>query len=891
MKQAICVLAFAAVAVVSGASTAQPRDGFPGAVVIPGDTRSSLSVVKNLSVPVRPGREEDVRAFLLPRLGIFGIERPDGGIVLDRVIEFDGATVYRYRQTYRGMNVDGGEVVAGVVGSRLVHIANGARRISGGPVDFLLDDTEAKRLVRARIRDIEIDEPSFSARRVLMPFSEVLIPVWVVEVVASAPARHDLFYVDARDGRVIQRIDLVRYAAGRVYMDSPERDGATMGVTIPNLDTSGFLRGPYADVYSNCRPPLTCKDANRQSKADGNGDFLYDPAEPDLTDPFAEVMTFYHMNRARDWFRSIGVSAMDVKVQAAANCSSYLVGVPCNAGWSAGAMMIGICLGADPLNKAHRTINFAYDADVIMHEYTHGFVEKTSAIIATLDAFGWTGMSDGINEGAADFVSGFITDDDVLGRHASLAWGPETVRNMSDFRACPENLVGEAHEDGRIFSTATWEGKRLSGHDPAAGKAVALAVASLPKTPPLKDAAEAVVSYALQVSGNPLADAFRFAYETYGLLDCGKLIEVPNGYNATGRIYSRADGALQPFLAQYVYTVPSGAASMEMAIKAWYQDSGNDALSNVTFYVNHGDYVKFVPDNTVATYTLIGDPERTINNPVPGKYYVLAAGENSTFVWSWEFKLTYSSADAPSIASLGPASARQGETVPEITVRGSDFVSGAALEMGHGITVGGTAFVDQSTLKATNVSVHPAAVPGKRDVSVSTPSGQSATGTGMFTVVEVPRLDGGFDATVPDTSYPSDGSTDGGAADGAPADRGTTDDGTMDAAYPSDVPDPSDGSGDSGSAADTGLADGGAACECDVTYDCDPDCPCDPECAAACECDVTYHCDSGCPCDPECTVPETDAGAGSAADAKEVPPSEAGEGGEGGCSCATMRVR
>jgi hypothetical protein len=88
---------------------------------------------------------------------------------------------------------------------------------------------------------------------------------------------------------------------------------------------------------------------------------------------------------------------------------------------------------------------------------------------------------------------------------------------------------------------------------------------------------------------------------------------------------------------------------------------------------------------------------------------------------------------APTATSVSPTTGEAGTTL-DVTVTGTNFVSGATVSFsGTGITVNSTTFTDSSHVKA-NITISPSATPGARNVSVTNPDTQSATCGGCFTV-------------------------------------------------------------------------------------------------------------------------------------------------------------
>lgn len=93
----------------------------------------------------------------------------------------------------------------------------------------------------------------------------------------------------------------------------------------------------------------------------------------------------------------------------------------------------------------------------------------------------------------------------------------------------------------------------------------------------------------------------------------------------------------------------------------------------------------------------------------------------------------------PSVASAAPAAEPQGATAT-VTITGTNFVNGATVSFANpGITVESTHFVSVTEIKAT-IEIASGAATGTGNVSVTNPDGDTATGSGAFTVDPGPVL-------------------------------------------------------------------------------------------------------------------------------------------------------
>ena len=91
----------------------------------------------------------------------------------------------------------------------------------------------------------------------------------------------------------------------------------------------------------------------------------------------------------------------------------------------------------------------------------------------------------------------------------------------------------------------------------------------------------------------------------------------------------------------------------------------------------------------------------------------------------------------PTATNVSPGLGDQGQTLGSVIVAGANFIDGStSLSFGSGITVSGLS-VDSTTQVTASIEIDPAASPGARDITVSTPDG-TAVMSGGFTVYPVP---------------------------------------------------------------------------------------------------------------------------------------------------------
>jgi MYXO-CTERM domain-containing protein len=191
-------------------------------------------------------------------------------------------------------------------------------------------------------------------------------------------------------------------------------------------------------------------------------DFLYDPpvVQTDPTDAFAQVGIYYHLTRMRDFFEAnlgLDTSPASWRLVAAANVQE--AGMPLDnaffspqgigAPWNA-PNLIAIGQG--------QSFDFAQDSDVFNHEFTHYVTENAIAYNAGgfhFDSYGRSPFSAAIDEGLSDYFACTVNGDPLLGEASLALLG--VARDLQDTsKVCPDDMSGEAHNDGEIIGSTAW---------------------------------------------------------------------------------------------------------------------------------------------------------------------------------------------------------------------------------------------------------------------------------------------------------------------------------------------------------------------------------------------------------------------------------------------------
>ncbi|MBI5525503.1 MAG: hypothetical protein HY897_04150 [Deltaproteobacteria bacterium] len=572
-------------------------------------------------------RRAGAQLFVADWADLFGFDAAAGDLVLRAAADAASGTAYRFGQVHQGLPVIDADVVVLVdAASRAVMASNGLAPLGDLQVVFTVSRNDAVAAAMDALGPTTRPRRVARVDRVIANIGGEHRAVWMIDAVTERPAGAWRVFV-ARDARRVVGIqNRVLTAQGYAYPVCPEA-GAYETVTLDDLTGAGFLSGTFVDVHSNCLPGVfgECGDSDRQAAADGQGDFLYAPAEPASTDPFAEVNAYYQLSEMHDYVSQNGLSQMDVQFSISVNYTDSQQGMNCNGGYLGyDAVVLGLCMQSNP------AVNFAYDAPVIRHEYVHGLVDRTAAFAYyEIDDHGLVGMPGGLNEGYADTLAAISIGDPLIGRHVAAAFQEgSALRDLSEFKSCPDGIWGETHEDGKVWGSANWAAYKNAGDDPLVGKVVLEGLVMLSSQASFQDAGQVTMQAAAAYS-QTIQDAFKKAYEDHGILACAREMEIENSQSLHGWLLNPQMLYIQsgttPFVMQFKLNVPEGAARLDVTVEALDLYGGADLTSRVNVYINKDSHVSFGPP-IQAGWNTGGRSNFSIESPEPGWYFFLPVG-------------------------------------------------------------------------------------------------------------------------------------------------------------------------------------------------------------------------------------------------------------------------
>jgi fungalysin metallopeptidase (M36) len=211
-------------------------------------------------------------------------------------------------------------------------------------------------------------------------------------------------------------------------------------VTLTDLDGSGTLTGSYAKVISE----------TGKAAADAGSGFVYTRDQ----DQFEQTMGYYWVTQAQRYIQSLGFGS----TLPAVNERQQLLRINQfggdNSFYREGTGKLTITFGKGGVDDAE-------DAEVIVHEYGHSVQDNQ------VPGFGSTPDAGAIGEAFGDYLAVTVSehfaptpDEPCVADWDSTSYTstvPHCLRRVDANKHYPEDLAGEVHADGEIWSRALWD--------------------------------------------------------------------------------------------------------------------------------------------------------------------------------------------------------------------------------------------------------------------------------------------------------------------------------------------------------------------------------------------------------------------------------------------------
>ena len=269
-------------------------------------------------------------------------------------------------------------------------------------------------------------------------------------------------------------------------------------VTLTDLDGSGTLTGRWARIVSETGVPA------RSS----TNTFTYHRSD----DRFEQVMAYYWITRAQLYIQSLGfgtglyppvnMQSQRVRINQWGQDNSFATDHP-----------------KDELRFGKGGVDDAEDAEVILHEYGHAIHFSQNFSFASEEA---GAISEGFGDYWAADVSDIVAptpDPACVADWDSTSYTsttPHCLRRVDTNLHYPDDLNGEVHHDGQIWSRALWDIRGLLGHVEA-DTIILNGQFGFPGTT-MTALAQSTVAAAQSLYGASAANAVTAAFEARGIL-------------------------------------------------------------------------------------------------------------------------------------------------------------------------------------------------------------------------------------------------------------------------------------------------------------------------------------------------------------------------------------
>ena len=474
--------------------------------------------------------EEAAREFLTRHAGPLRLSPTLDDLNPQRHSVDRGGEVFVFQQEHRGVPVFDSTVLVGLdTGDTIVY----ARSDYVRDLDLLVPDTTpvltpARAVMEAgSALGARLDGHTTDTRLVIVEGDRAHPGhhlAWEVAVFLRAPLGDWHVFVDARTAEVVRVIDRLKRAAGSctacdpatdfqcglvlhanpvdALNDTTLRDNSNVnavqsGCALHSLTSAIRLDGQYANTSitsSRIAPPYNATRSLSQPALD-------------------EVNVYYHLTRSKEYLNLLGFpGVMNFSINADAHDSA----LGDNSHYVASGHYLEFGQGG---------VDDAQDADVIYHEYGHAIQDNQ------VPGYGDTLEAASIGEGFGDYWAAALTDDSfatALGASCVASWdavsynpytgtpGTGCLRRVDETRQYPQQIFGEVHDDGEIWSSALWQMRSMVG--PQAGDTLVIKSHTfLTPSASFLNAADALIAADLTLYGGVHAAAIHAAMASRGI--------------------------------------------------------------------------------------------------------------------------------------------------------------------------------------------------------------------------------------------------------------------------------------------------------------------------------------------------------------------------------------
>jgi hypothetical protein len=661
-------------------------------------------IIKNLSLNVENGIDQISRK-VVP--AIISIDPDDFSPSVSLSNKIDGISITKLNWKYKGIPVEGRYTVLMEKNGSIFKIHNFIKQFNID-INPSVDKLTAAKSVFSKKFDLQSNSPDFISKLVIIEGAGGYRLAWKLRFRPESILDGRFFYVDAHSGESLGGGNFVMSLSensAKVFETNPVRDKDPITVELPWIadDSDGKLTAELDEldvrkvVAANC-PDLgdkmdyygqqypICTPTQLADKNE-NGNFIYEDWDDgikfknDPDDLYSEVSVYYHIAKIYKYILGLGIKDFThLGNHRVSTEKNPIIGVsnfrmPSSA-TSLSPMDNAFYSPHDPFFSEMFFSNFdyngdiivlgqgskgdfAYDGDVIYHEFGHAVVEGTAGLEyrSFPDKYGYSNEALALNEGMADTFSFIISEDPCLGEYVSEAFGAMygmekhgefyCLRYADNDNIVNESFIGESHHDGLPAVSAHWKmfkAAKEKGYDmDDFAKFFMQSLMSIPRSDlQFGGWAKVLLSVIEDSNISEMADTFEEILEEKGFFNEVRARNIKNKaqYFMSGGIAQyqgmpsssievEIDGStmeVAPMYIQFYYDVPECIDTLTITGTARTQDgSGSNPRYNILVRKENPVIwtVDDIPFKVDYDKYIIGSGEWTLSNLEPGKRYYI----------------------------------------------------------------------------------------------------------------------------------------------------------------------------------------------------------------------------------------------------------------------------
>ncbi|OGC91586.1 MAG: hypothetical protein A2W25_10750 [candidate division Zixibacteria bacterium RBG_16_53_22] len=463
-----------------------------------------------------PGQPEQTAGGYLARMGSsLGLQANDLSLISTR--QSPGGYHVRYQQIWRGVPVFARQVLINIdKNGAISSVISDFKPIADMPTEPVLTSEQAVAIAENEVGVLAFRDESRS-ELVIYADSDSPALCWLVTVIAAEPLGDWQVFVSAANGDITAKMNIMCFIDGSGYVFNPN----------PVVSEATLLLADSNDInypaLTNARQDMILRDLNPPQ---GGFYYLTGPyvstspttnrahvADPDSfhfnrqDNRFEEVVVYYHIDSCERFYQSLGfTNIMDFPITVAVNGTT-----DDNSWYSPGQLRITYGSGG---------VDDAEDGDVIIHEYGH------ATQFDQVPNWGQTHEGGSMGEGFGDYltVSRFHPVYNNWDEAQVFDWDANPRdnfwpgRRVDSNKHYPEDMHGEVHDDGEIWSRCLWDIQNAIGYDTTL-QLVLEAHFALTSQADFGDAANAIVDADLAMYGGRHLLAIGQAFLDRGIFD------------------------------------------------------------------------------------------------------------------------------------------------------------------------------------------------------------------------------------------------------------------------------------------------------------------------------------------------------------------------------------